>query len=473
MPDVDAVVVGAGPNGLVGAVALAETGLRVLVLEAAERPGGGLRTEALTLPGFRHDVGAAVHALALASPAFRALDLGREGLAFAHPATPLGHALEPGRSVLLQRSATETAAALGRDAHRWTRVMGGLADRWSGVAASALDPTAFPPHSTGDLARLGMHGAWPATWTMRTAFRDEPARALLAGLAAHATLPLDAVLTSGFGIVLGALAHAVGWPVAIGGSQAIADALVARLSALGGEVRTGHRVRSLAELPTARATLLDVGPRQLLALAGDRLPAGYARRLAGWRDAPGVYKLDWALDGPIPWQDPALTAAGTVHIGGSAATVVASQRAVARGAIAREPFVLLVQPSVADATRAPAGKQTAWAYCHVPNGWDGDATALVESRIEAFAPGFRDRVIGRHAMGPAALEAWDANLVGGDIGGGSSDWRQFFARPRWSRSPWVTPIPGVYLCSASTLPGGGVHGMGGWHAARAALRHLG
>jgi len=474
MTDVDAVVVGSGPNGLVGAVLLAEAGLRVVVLEAADRPGGGLRTQELTLPGFRHDVGATVHALGLASPAFRALDLAREGLAFSHPEIPLGHALAPGRSVLLRRSAAETAAALGRDGRRWENVMGAP---WEPLAAAALDPAALPPASTRGLLRLGAHGAWPATWAMGTAFREEPARALLAGLAAHAALPLDAFVTSGFAIVLGALAHGVGWPVATGGSQALADALVARLEALGGELRTGHRVRSLDELPTARVTLLDVAPRDLLAIAGDRLPLDFARRLARWRDAPGVFKLDWALDAAVPWADPALAAAGTVHLGGPAATVVASERAVSRGSVSSEPFILLVQPSVADPSRAPEGKQTLWAYLHVPNSWDRDATDLVEARIEAFAPGFRDRVLARHAMGPAALETWDANLVGGDIGGGRTDWRQLVSRPRLSRTPWAIPSsgpgPDLYLCSASTLPGGGVHGMGGWHAARAALRRLG
>jgi len=472
--EVDAVVVGAGPNGLVGAVRLAEAGLRVLVLEAADRPGGALRSDELTLPGFRHDVGAAVLPLALGSPAFRALDLSAEGLAFSHPEIPLAHAIAPGRSVVLRRSVAETAAALGRDARRWQNVMGA---RWEGLAESALDPTALPPRSLRGLMRLGAHGSWPATWAMRGAFREEPARALFAGLAAHAALPLGAALTSAFGILLGSLAHGVGWPVATGGSQAVADALVRRLESLGGELRTGHRVRSLAELPSARAVLLDVGPRQLRAIAGDRLPGRYRRRLTRWRDGPGVFKLDWALDGPIPWRDEALARAGTVHLGGTAAATAASERAVARGTMSLEPFVLLVQPTVADASRAPAGRHTAWAYCHVPNGWPHDETERIESRVEAFAPGFRDRVLARHAMRPAALEAWDANLVGGDIAGGAMDWRQLASRPRLSRTPWeipsVGPGPGLYLCSASTLPGGGVHGMGGWHAAQAALRRLG
>ncbi len=473
MTDADAVVVGAGPNGLVAAVALAEAGLRVTLLEAAERPGGGLRTEELTLPGFRHDIGATVHALALASPAFRALDLTREGLAFAHPAIPLGHAIAPGDSVLLHRSVADTAAGLGRDGRRWAGVIGGLGAHWEGLAESVLELTHLPPRAPLTLLDFGMHGLFPATFPIRFAFHEEPARALLAGLAAHAALPLGALGSAAFGIVLGALAHGVGWPVAVGGSERVADALVARFASLGGELVTGHRVASLDRLPSAPMTILDVGARQFAAIAGDRLPSGYRRRLEGWRSGPGVFKLDWALDGPIPWADPALASAGTVHLGGPAAAVVASEAAVHRGRISEEPYVLLVQPTVADPSRAPAGKHTAWAYIHVPNGWDGDATSLIESRVEAFAPGFRERILGRHAFTPAALEAWDANLVGGDIGGGSNELRQLFARPRLSRTPWRTPLPGVYLASASTLPGGGVHGMSGWNAAKDALRRLG
>jgi len=483
VPDVDAVVVGAGPNGLVAAVVLAEAGLRVVVLEAASRAGGALRTEELTLPGYRHDVGATVLPLALASPAFRALGLG--GVAFSHPDIPLGHALAPGRSVLLHRSAAETAGALGRDGRRWQRVMGAP---WQDIAVAALDPIAVPPRSARGLLRLGAHGAWPATWAMRGAFREEPARALFAGLAAHAELPLRAWLTSAYAITLGALGHGVGWPVVTGGSERLAEALVARLEALGGEVRTGHRVGALAELPSARVTLLDVGARQLRSIAGERLPAGVRRRLERWRDGPGVFKLDWALDAPIPWADASLARAGTVHVGGTAADVVAAERAVAEGGVPAEPFVLLVQPTVADASRAPDGRHTAWAYCHVPNGWAGDATELIESRVETLAPGFRERVLARHAMGPAALEAWDANLVGGDIGGGAMDWRQLLGRARLTGRGWhpstrsarsgsrgdgpSAPGGTLYLCSASTLPGGGAHGMGGWHAARAALARL-
>jgi phytoene dehydrogenase-like protein len=475
--DVDAVVVGSGPNGLTAAVALAQAGLRVTVLEAADSPGGGLRTQELTLPGFRHDLGATVHAVALASPAFRDLDLSREGLAYAHPAVPLGHALAPGRSVLLHRSAAETATGLGRDGRKWERVVGGFGARWESLAATILDLTAVPPHSLLELARLGIYGAPAATTPMRWVFREEETRALFAGLAAHALLPLDSLVTAGFGIFLGALGHGVGWPVAVGGSQSIADALVARLRSLGGELVTGHRVDSLDGLPSARAVILDVTPRQLLAIAGDRLAPRYARRLARWRYAPGVFKMDWALDAPVPWLDPSLASVGTVHIGGSGAEVIESERAVANGGIFDAPFLLVVQPSIADPSRAPEGKHTLWAYLHVPNGWTGDATERIESRIEAFAPGFRERIVGRHTMGPAALETWNANLVGGDIGGGATDWRQLVSRPRISTEPWRIPSIGpggsqLFLASSSTLPAGGAHGMGGWLAAKSVLRHV-
>ena len=471
-PEVDAVVVGSGPNGLVAAVTLAEAGWRVVVMEAADHAGGGLRTEDLTLPGFHHDVCATVHALALASPAFRSLHLENEGLEYAHPTVPLGHAITPDRSVVLHRSIEVTAAALGGDGPAWQRLVGGLAARWPGLAASVLDPTALPPNAPRELIEFGLRGLWPATTLMRTMFREDDARALLAGLAAHAMLDLHEPVTGGIALFLAGLAHGVGWPVAVGGSERIADALIARLTRLGGEVRTGERVRSLAHLPSARAVLLDLTPRQVVQVAGNRLPIRYADRLARWRYGPGVFKLDWALDGPIPWRDPALAAAGTVHIGGPSSTVVASERAVARGSVSDEPYLLLVQASVADASRAPAGKHTVWAYCHVPNGFEVDMTDVIERRIERFAPGFRERVLARHAMGPAALEAHNANDVGGDIGGGVTDWRQLVSRPRLSLTPWATPVPGLLLCSSSTLPGGGAHGMAGWNAARVALARI-
>lgn len=474
MTEVDAVVVGSGPNGLVAAVTLAEAGWRVVVLEAADVPGGGLRTEELTLPGFRHDVCSSVHPMALASPAFRELRLEDEGLTMAHPPVPLGHALAPGRSVLLHRSVGRTAAGLGRrDGALWSRVVGGLGRRWERLAAGVLDPTALPPRAPLETLAFGAAGVWPTTAVNAVALRDEPARALLAGVAAHAVLDLREPMTTGIGLLLAALAHGVGWPVAAGGSQSIATALLARLDRLGGKVVTGFRVHSLDEMPSARAVLLDLTPRQVLAVAGDRLPSSYAARLARWRYGPGVFKLDWALDGPVPWADPALAGAGTVHLGGPSASVVASERAVARGRVSDEPYVLFAQATVADPSRAPAGKHTAWAYCHVPHGYTGDMTGVIEARVERFAPGFRDRVLARHAMGPAALEAHDANEVGGDIGGGSADWRQLAARPVLSRTPWATPDPRLFLCSSSTLPGGGVHGMCGRNAARTVLARLG
>lgn len=467
------VVVGSGPNGLVAAAMLAEAGASVLVLEAAERPGGGLRTEELTLPGFRHDVCSSAHPLAMASPAFRHLDLGREGLAFAQPEAPVGHPLDPRRSVMLWRDVERTAMGLGVDAAVWRTVVGGLAQRWETLVGGVLDPLAVPPRAPLTTAAFGVAGVWGATGASRAVLREEPARALLAGLAAHATLDLSQPLTAGVGLLLATLGHAVGWPVAVGGSQSIADALIARLHTNGGEVVTGHRVIDVDRLPPSRAILLDLTPRQLLQVAGHRWPAGYTQRLARWRYGAGAFKVDWALDAPVPWSDPTLSRAGTLHVVGAASEAVSAERAVARGRVPARPYVLAVQPSLVDPTRAPEGRHTFWAYCHVPHGCPVDMTEAIEAQVERFAPGFRDRVLARHVMGPAALEAHNANYVGGDIAGGVSDWRQLAARPVPSREPWATPDPQVFLCSSSTSPGGGVHGMAGHHAARSVLRRLG
>lgn len=468
----DAVVVGSGPNGLVAAITLAEAGWRVVVLEAADHYGGGTRTEELTLPGFHHDVCSTAHPLALASPAFRHLQLERDGLRLAHPEIPLGHPLEPGRSLFLHRDIAQTTAQLGRDARAWDRTVGAMGRRWQSLSDGVLEPLAIPPRTPLTTGAFGAAGVWPTTWFTSTIFREADTRALFAGLASHATLDLSEPLTTAVGLLLGGLAHGVGWPVAVGGSQSIANALVSRLQSLGGEIRTGHRVGSLDDVPSARAVLFDITPRQLLQIAGERFPPGYRRRLASWRYGAGVFKVDWALDAAVPWVDETLADAGTVHIGASFDEMLWSEREVARGRVAERPYVLLAQASSADPSRAPEGKHTLWAYCHVPNGSTVDMTERIEGQIERFAPGFGERVLARHVMGPDALEAHNANDIGGDIAGGISDWRQMAARPRLSLTPWATPDPTIFLCSSSTPPGGGVHGMCGRAAARAVMKSL-
>ncbi len=465
----DAVVVGSGPNGLVGAVRLAETGRRVLLIEAADTLGGGLRTEELTLPGFRHDVCATVVPLTLASPAFRSIDPTRDGVEFLHPPIPAAHPLDSGPAGLVLRDATATAGSFGRDATAWRATVGATARAGFPLVDTLLAPLDLPPRALLAALRYGVLGAPPATVTAKL-FRDPAARAVFAGMAAHSILDLAAPITAGYGLLLAALAHSVGWPVVRGGTQSLADGLVTRLRSLGAEIVRGWRVHDLGALPPTPITLLDITPRQLLEIGGDRLPVAYRRRLERFRYGPGVFKLDYALDGPVPWADPAVAGAGTVHLGGTFEEIAAGERSVARGRHPDRPFVLGVQACVADPSRAPAGKHTFWAYCHVPNGSDVDMTAAIEAQIERFAPGFRDRVLARHAMGPAALEAHNANEVGGDISAGAADWRQFVSRPVLSLDPWRTPVPGVYLCSASTPPGGGVHGMGGWNAAGRAIR---
>ena len=464
----DALVVGAGPNGLAAACVLARAGRRVLVIEAEERVGGGVSSAPLTLPGFTHDLGSAVHPFGVASPVFRSLGLERYGLRWVQPPTPLAHPLDGGRVVTLERSVRATAAAMGRDRAPYYRLMAPLA-RWGGrIHPLLLDPLRLPAHPVA-AARFGLRALWPAALLARALFREEAAPALLAGLAGHSFLPLEAPLSAAPALVLGALGHAVGWPIPCGGAQAIADALAACLRAHGGEISTGWRVASLDELPPAPAVLLDVAPRQLVAIAGDRLPAGYRRRLARFRRGPGVFKLDYALDGPVPWANPACARAATLHLGGTLEEIAAAERAPHRGEHAARPYVLVAQPSLFAPTRAPEGRHTLWAYCHVPGGSAVDMTAAIEEQIERFAPGFRARVLARSAMDCAAMEAWNANLAGGDISGGLPDWRQLLTRPTLSLRPHRTPAPGLYLCSSSTPPGPGVHGVCGAHAARAAL----
>lgn len=468
----DAVVVGSGPNGLIGAVRLAEAGRRVLLVEAADTLGGGLRSAELTLPGFVHDVCATALPLTLASPAFRAIDPTRDGVEFCHPPLPAAHPLDGGPAGLVHRDIAETAAGFGRDGRRWSATVGATARAGFPLVDTLLAPLDLPPGAPLAAVRYGALGALPATAVARL-FRDPTARATFGGMAAHAILDLGSLVTAGYGLLIGALAHSVGWPVVRGGTQVLADGLVARLRGLGAEIVTGCRVRNLAELPPAAVTLLDLTPRQVLEVGRHRLPVGYRRRLERYRYGSGVFKIDYALDAPVPWTDPAVGGAGTVHLGGTFEEVAAAERAVARGGHPARPFVLGVQACAADPSRAPAGKHTFWAYCHVPHGSHVDMTDAIEAQIERFAPGFRERVLARHVMGPAALEAHNANEVGGDINGGSGDWRQFVSRPVLARAPWRTPVPGLFLCSSSTPPGGGVHGMGGWQAAGLALRGRG
>lgn len=466
----DAVIVGSGPNGLAAAIRLAQEDLSVLVLEANDTLGGGVRSAELTLPGFVHDVCSAIHPLGLGSPFFRQLPLEKYGLRWIQPELSLAHPLGEERAAVLQRSVSGTAAGLGRDGEAYQRLMSPLVANWEAMAAELLQSPLHLPRHPLQFGRFGRRGLRSAAGLARSWFAEEPARALFGGLAAHSFLPLERMPSAAFGLVLGLLGHAVGWPLPRGGAGQIAQALAAHLRALGGEIATHSRVEKLEQVPPARAVLLDVTPRQLLRLAGQALPVSYRRRLEGYRYGPGVFKLDYALARPIPWQAAACARAGTVHLGGSLAEVAAGERAVAEGKVPERPFVLLAQPSLFDPTRAPAGRHTAWAYCHVPNGSDLDITERIENQIERFAPGFRDCILARRAMNCGELERRNANLVGGDINGGAADLWQLAARPVLSPTPWRTPVPGLYLCSAATPPGGGVHGMCGWHAAEAALR---
>ncbi len=467
----DAVVVGSGPNGLVAALELAQAGWKVLVVERADTPGGGTRTAELTLPGFRHDVCSAIHPLGIASPALRDLGLDQVGVEWVHPDAPLAHALRPGHSVIQERSLAATAVGLGVDGPPWERLFGPSVRSGLDLVDSLLDPLHLPPRHPIDLARYGTVGIWSVSALARRRFKGDDGPALLAGMAGHSMLSLDAPITTGFGMLLGQLAHLVGWPMAKGGSQAIADGLIRLIESLGGTVRCGEDIGSLDELPPARAVLCDVTPRQLIALAGDRLPPGYRRQLERYRYGPGVFKVDWALDGPVPWSDPATARAGTVHLGGTLAEVRASEHDVVSGRVPSVPFMLLAQQSNFDPSRAPNGKHTLWGYCHVPAGCDVDMTDVMEERIEQFAPGFRDLVLGRHTISAAQFETYNPNYVGGDINGGVADLRQFLFRPVPSLDPWSTPVDGLYLCSSSTPPGGGVHGMCGRAAARSVMRN--
>ena len=467
---VDAVVVGSGPNGLAASVTLVAAGLRVLVIEGAATTGGGCRTEELTLPGFRHDVCSTAHPLALASSFFRRFDLASRGVRMVHPEVVFAHPLDGGRAAIATRSAAETAAGLGADGPAYLRLVGPLVRHSDLLTDWVLSGQRRPPANLIALAGYGLRGLRSASAVARR-FRSPEARGLFAGVSAHAMRPLDTPPTAGVGLLLTALGHAVGWPFVEGGSARLTAALVSALEAGGGRVETGWWVRSLAELPPARAVLLDVSPRQLLALAGERLPGAYRRALGRFRYGSGICKVDFALSGPVPWTNPMCRRAGTVHLGGSFEEVAAAESEVAAGHHPESPYVLVAQAGTADPSRAPAGRQTLWAYCHVPAGSGVDMTARIEAQIERFAPGFRDLVLGRSHHTARDQERLDPNCVGGDIGSGAQTLWQTFARPAPRWDPYRTPLPGTYLCSASTTPGPGVHGRCGELAAISALRH--
>lgn len=466
-PSYDAVVIGAGPNGLAAAITLARAGRSVVVYEQAPRVGGGLRSGALTLPGFVHDVYSSVYPLGVASPFFGSLPLPSLGVDWAHPPFPVAHPLDGNDAVVMSGSVGETSADLGEDRLAYTQLFGPLVDRWEALVDETLAPPHVPKHPWL-LARFGRDALQPAAAVATRRFRGMRARALFAGLAAHSVLRLDARPSAAAGLLLGTLAHGVGWPFVRGGASHLADALAAELTSLGGTIVTGHTVMSIDAVPAARSILCDVTPRQLLAIAGARLSPGYRAALARYRYGPGVFKLDWALSGPIPWRASACRMAGTVHVGGTLDEIASAEAAAWEGTSADRPFVLLTQPTVADGSRAPAGHHVAWGYCHVPPGSTVDMTERLERQVERFAPGFRDTILARHRAAPLDLERANPNLVGGDIGGGALDLRQLMARPTWRQ--YRTSSPGLYLCSSSTPPGGGVHGMCGYYAAQAALR---
>jgi len=470
----NAVVVGAGPNGLAAAVTLAQAGWSVAVFEAGTTVGGGTRSAELTLPGFMHDVCSAIHPLAAGSPYLATLPLARHGLEWIHPPLPLAHPFDDGTAAVLARGFEETGESFGdrEDARAWERLFRPFADSWDELAPELLAPLHLPRHPF-HMARFGLAGLQGSTGLARRRFRGFRAPALFAGLAAHSFLPLERVPSAAVGLMLGVCGHAIGWPLPEGGAQRIADALAALLRELGGEIHTGQLVQSLRELPQAIVYLFDLTPAQLLRIEGIHWPAGYRRRLGRYRYGPGVFKMDWALSGLIPWRAEACRRAGTVHLGGTIEEIAASERSAWKESEAERPFVLVAQPSLFDATRAPAGAHTAWAYCHVPHGSTADRSAAIEAQMERFAPGFRDLVLARHTTNTAQLETYNPNCVGGDINGGAALLSQLFTRPVARLVPYATPDRRVFICSASTPPSGGVHGMCGYHAARAALRRRG
>lgn len=469
-PAYDAVVVGAGPNGLAAAITLQRAGLGVLLVEGGDTVGGGTRSAELTLPGFVHDVCSAIHPMAAASPFFRSVPYEQHGLEFIDPPALAAHPFDNGRAAVLLRSLPDTAARLGSDASTYRNLFTPLLRSWPGIANDVLGPPRAPGDPVG-LASFGLKALLPATVFTRR-FRSPEARGLFAGMAAHSIQPLSKPGSTAIGLVLSIVGHLTGWPIPRGGSQRIADALASHFQSIGGTIETGRYVRSLHDLPPSRSVLLDVSPRQLLDICGDGQSAFYRWQLGRYRYGPGVFKIDWALDGPVPFTARECHEAGTVHLGGTVEDIAAAEAEVARGRHPDRPFVLLAQQSRFDSQRAPAGKQVAWAYCHVPHGSQVDMTNAIERQVERYAPGFQDRILARHTMTGAQMEGYNPNYVGGDIAGGSNHLFQLFARPALRLSPYRTSARGVYLCSASTPPGGGVHGLCGYHAATQALKDV-
>ncbi|QHN04901.1 NAD(P)/FAD-dependent oxidoreductase [Granulicella sp. WH15] len=471
MTSYDAIVVGSGPNGLAAAIVLAQAGLSVLVREANSTLGGGARTLELTLPGFHHDIGSAVHPMAAASPFFQTLPLADHGLHWIQPPLPLVHPLDGAPPAILERSIEATGASLGPDADAYRRLIEPLVREWNRLVPEILSPPIHIPQHPFAMAQYGLRALLPGATLNSLAFVGDRAKALFAGLACHSIVPLESMASSAIGLVMAMSGHAAGWPIPQGGSQQITNALASYLRSLGGTIETDAPVHTTDELPAARALLFDLTPRQVARIAVKRLPAGYIQSLNRFSYGPGVFKIDWALSEPVPWTYAACSRTATLHLGGTAEEIMAGERDSWNGRTPTRPFVLFAQQSLFDPTRAPEGKHTGWAYCHVPNGSTADMTSAIEDQVERFAPGFRDTILARSTKNTAQMELSNANLIGGDIGGGANNLMQLLIRPTLSLDPYRTPGEGVYLCSSSTPPGGGVHGMCGYHAARSALKH--
>lgn len=469
-PEYDAVTVGSGPNGLSAAIVLQQAGLRTLLIEAKDTIGGGLRTAELTLPGFKHDVCSAIHPMAAISPFFATLPLQEHGLEYIYPFLAAAHPFDDGTAVALARSAEQTARLLGEDETTYLSLIQPTLRNWPLIVNDVLSPLRFPKHPWA-MAKFGMQALTPAT-RLSQKFSTREGKGLWAGMAAHSIQPLSHAATSSVAMVLMTAGHLSGWPYPKGGAQSIADALASYFISIGGKINTGFTVSSLDQLPAARAILFDLTPKQLLQIAGSRFTALYKWQLKRYRYGPGVFKIDWALDGAIPWTAEECRYAGTVHVGNTFQEIARAEQEAWRGKHPKRPFVLLAQQSLFDPSRAPQGKHAVWAYCHVPNGSEADMTEAIEKQVERFAPGFRDRILARHTMNTAAMQRYNANYIGGDINGGAMDIRQLFARPAIGRSPYRTPAKGIYICSSSTPPGGGVHGMCGYHAAKQALKDV-